>query len=350
MQAKFDTDIARWQAVTTRDKTADGAFFYAVKSTGVFCRPGCPSRLPKIDNAEFYDSAALAEGAGYRACKRCRPKENTPSTEAVQKMRAYIEQHLDERITLETLAVQVALSPFHLQRLFKQATGLTPRKYQEAERVKRFKNSLKEGNSVTHATYDAGFASSSRLYEAAKHHLGMRPKAYREKGLGVKIAFGFIESRLGTILIAATGQGLCSVALGDDAAQLEADLRTEFSCAEIEKNDDGLRLYTERIAAYLSGSGSSLDLTLDIQASAFRRRVWDLLRAIPYGETRSYSDIAQQLGNPNAVRAVASACANNPVALVIPCHRVVQKSGALAGYRWGLERKAALLAGEREEQ
>ncbi len=350
MQAKFETDGARWQAVTTRDKNADGAFFYAVKSTGVFCRPGCPSRLPKFGNVEFFASAALAATAGYRACKRCHPNENLPSAQAVQEILSYIELHLDQRITLETLAAQVALSPFHLQRLFKQATGLTPRQYQETLRVKRFKKSLKEGNSVTHATYEAGFASSSRLYEASKHHLGMRPKAYREKGMGVKIIFGFMESKLGPILIAATGQGLCSVALGDDAAQLEADLRVEFSCAELERNDAALCAYSECIAAYLAGSGRAFDLPLDLQATAFRRRVWDLLRAIPYGETRSYSDIAQQLGNPNAVRAVASACANNPIALVIPCHRVLQKSGDLAGYRWGLERKAALLAGEQEEQ
>jgi AraC family transcriptional regulator of adaptative response/methylated-DNA-[protein]-cysteine methyltransferase len=271
-----------------------------------------------------------------------------PRAEIAQRVCEYIDAHLEQRTTLALLSREVGLSPFHLQRVFKQALGITPRQYQQAQRLQYFKQALRTGSSIATATYAAGFASSSRLYDSAAQ-LGMQPKAYRQQGAGILIRFAVFDTALGNILVAATPQGLCRVALGDSAAQLETALRAEFACAEIQRDDADLKRHTDCITQYLHGSAQRFDLPLDIRATAFQRRVWQLLQTIPYGETRSYSELAAQLGNPKAARAVATACANNPLAIVVPCHRVVQKSGALAGFRWGLERKAALLASEREE-
>lgn len=348
MSSKYLSDAARWKAVVERDGRADGVFFYAVGSTGIYCRPACPARLPRRDNVVFYDSAAAAAQAGYRACKRCRPEAMAPRAALMQQACAFIDARMDERFTLQQLGAALGLSPWHVQRLFKQSTGMTPRQYQEARRLARFKEALQDGATVAAATYEAGFGSSSRLYQSVKQ-LGMAPKAYRQRGAGMTIRYACMDSTLGSVLVAATEQGLCSVAIGESPQALEAALRAEFCRATLMRDDAGLQTHIEHIRAYLEGRQRQFDLPIDVPASAFRRRVWQLLQAIPYGQTRSYSELAAALGNPKAVRAVASACAANPLALVIPCHRALQKSGALAGFRWGLKYKQALLAAERED-
>ena len=250
-------------------------------------------------------------------------------------------------MTLKTLGRHVGLSPFHLQRLFKKVVGVSAREYHETRRLACFKSGVRDGHTVTAATFDAGYGSSSRLYEKSARHLGMTPARYRSRGAGLDIAFTTFRSPLGAVLMAATARGICSVSLGADAAQLEAGLRAEFSAAAVRRDDAGLRGYTRRVARYLGGGKPDLDLPLDIRATVFQRRVWKVLQSIPYGETRSYSEIARGAGKPSAARAVARAIATNPVALLIPCHRAIRKSGDLAGYRWGVARKAALLKQER---
>lgn len=260
----------------------------------------------------------------------------------------YLAAHCEERVTLAALGQRLNLSPFHLQRLFKEVVGVSPREYQEARRIARFKHHVGNGRSITQAMLDAGFGSTSRLYEKSAQ-LGMSPARYRNKGAGVDIAFTTFRSALGAVLIAATARGVCAVSLGARAGELVAALRAEFSAAAVRRDDDGLRNYARTIARYLAGDKTNLALPLDIRATAFQRKVWKLLQSIPYGETRTYSEIAHRAGKPRAVRAVARAIATNPVALVIPCHRAIRKSGELAGYRWGIERKAKLLAREKRK-
>ena len=334
-----------WRRVLARDAAADGEFVYAVHTTGIYCRPSCPSRRPRFDSVEFYPAPAAAERAGFRPCRRCAPHQPDRQRTAMLAACRYIDEHCDERLTLRTLGQRVGSSPFHLQRVFKSIVGVSPREYQEARRIARFKSGVSNGGTVSTATYDAGFGSSSRLYEKSAQ-LGMTPARYRNKGAGIEIAFTTFRSPLGAVLVAASGRGVCSVSLGANANALEAVLRTEFSAATLIRDDKRLLRYAHRIARYLAGRNPDLDLPLDIRATAFQRKVWNLLRAIPYGTTRSYSDIARRAGKPSAVRAVARAIATNPVALVIPCHRAIRKNGELAGYRWGVARKAALLARE----
>lgn len=334
-----------WHRVLARDAAADGKFVYAVRTTGIYCRPSCPSRRPKPDSVEFYPAPAAAERAGFRPCKRCAPHQPDRQRAAMLAACRYIDTHCDERLTLKTLGQRVGASPFHLQRVFKSIVGVSPREYQEARRIARFKSGVSNGGTVSTATYDAGFGSSSRLYEKSAQ-LGMTPARYRNKGTGLEIAFTTFGSPLGAVLVAATERGICSVSLGANAAQLEGALRAEFSAAAVRRDDDGLRGYARRIARYLAGGKSDFDLPLDIRATAFQRRVWKILQSIPYGTTRSYSEIARRSGKPSAVRAVARAIATNPVALLIPCHRAIRKNGDLAGYRWGVARKAALLKQE----
>ena len=260
----------------------------------------------------------------------------------------YLAAHCEERVTLAALGQRVNLSPFHLQRLFKEVVGVSPREYQEAQRIARFKHHVGNGRTITQAMLDSGFGSTSRLYEKSAQ-LGMTPARYRNKGAGVEIAFTTFRSALGAVLVAATARGVCAVSLGARAGDLVAALRAEFSAAEVKRDDHGLRGYALAIARYLAGDKTDLALPLDIRATAFQRKVWKLLQTIPYGETRTYSDIARRAGKPSAVRAVARAIATNPVALLIPCHRAIRKSGELAGYRWGIERKAALLAQENKK-
>ena len=334
-----------WRSVLARDAHADGKFFYAVRTTGIYCRPTCPSRRPRLESVEFYPAARDAERAGYRPCKRCEPHQLDRRRAAVLALCRYIDAHYDERLTLNMLGRQTQLSPAHAQRLFKKIVGISPREYQETRRLARFKTEVGNGRAITHATFDSGFGSSSRLYEKSAQ-LGMTPARYRSKGVGLAITYTTFGSPLGPVLLAVTARGVCKVSLGANAGQLEAELRAEFSAAVIERGDKRLRPYTRRISRYLSGGNADLDLPLDIRATAFQRKVWNIVKAIPYGATRSYSEIAQRAGRPRAVRAVARAIATNPVALLIPCHRAVRKNGALAGYRWGIARKAALLAQE----
>ncbi|RKF38642.1 bifunctional DNA-binding transcriptional regulator/O6-methylguanine-DNA methyltransferase Ada [Paraburkholderia fungorum] len=344
--SRWDTDAERWDAVTRRAPQADGAFFYAVKTTGVFCRPSCASRQPRRENVAFFTDANAARAAGYRDCKRCQPGGLPRELEIVNRACAALDADPQQRLTLAQLSDAVHVSPFHLQRLFKRVVGVSPRQYQAAQRGAALRDALQSGSDVTRATLDAGFGSPSRMYDSASAELGMAPSAFRRKGAGLTVRYASAPTSLGFVLVAATDKGICKIGFGDDAATLAGDLRGEFANAELVEDATRLAPFIAQIDAYLRGTRQDFELPLDIAATAFRQRVWDALRRIPYGETRSYSEIAEAVGSPRAVRAVASACATNPVALAIPCHRVVQKGGALAGYRWGLPRKAALLDNE----
>ncbi len=342
-----------WQAVVEKDSSANGTFYVAVRSTGVYCKPSCPSRRPKRENVSFYASPEAAEQAGYRACKRCRPRETAqtdPQVEIAQRICRYIEQHLEGAISLADLSEQFNISPFHLQRIFKRVMGISPRQYAEAHRLDLFKAQLKERESVTEALYEVGYSSSSRLYERAPVQLGMTPTTYQRGGAGMHISYTIVDSPLGRLLVAATEKGVCSVCIGDEDTLLEKAFQKEYPMADIKRNVDGTPLHNwvETLVRHLNGQQPHLDLPLDVRATAFQRRVWQALQAIPYGETRSYSQIAQTIGQPTAARAVANACATNPVAIAVPCHRVVRENGNMGGYRWGETRKQQLLEQEAE--
>lgn len=335
----------QWQQVLSRDPRQDGRFVFAVRTTGVYCRPSCPSRRPRRDSVEFFASPQAAERAGYRACLRCKPTQISEQAQHVLRARQLLDNS-DSVLTLNELSQRVGVSAFHLQRLFKRATGLSPREYQAARRTQQLKSRLRGGADVTRSLYEAGYGSPSRLYEVADQQLGMTPATYGKGGAGERIAFTVADSALGKMLVAATQRGICAVSFGDDATLLECDLREEFHAAEVHR-DDKLHHLADSIFSTLSEHKPSLDLPLDIRATAFQQKVWSALRQIPLGETRSYSDIARAIGDASATRAVARACASNPVAVVIPCHRVVGKGGELAGYRWGVNRKEELLRRER---
>jgi AraC family transcriptional regulator, regulatory protein of adaptative response / methylated-DNA-[protein]-cysteine methyltransferase len=337
----------QWQQVMARDVRQDGRFVFAVRTTGIYCRPSCPSRRPRRDSVEFFLDPRQAERAGYRACFRCKPTEISAQARAVTRARQLLDE-AETVLTLAQLSKRVGVSPFHLQRLFKRATGLSPREYQSARRMQQVKRGLRKGDDVTTALYDAGFGSPSRLYEKAGQQLGMTPGTYRRGGAGMTIQYAIVASPLGKLLVAATERGLCSVRFGESAAELERELREEFSSAQLRREDAALRPYLQPLLAGLRGENATMDLPLDVRATAFQKRVWDALREIPVGETRSYTQVARAIGDPKAVRAVATACASNPVALAVPCHRVVRSDGELAGYRWGIERKKKLL--EREQR
>jgi AraC family transcriptional regulator of adaptative response/methylated-DNA-[protein]-cysteine methyltransferase len=338
-----------WQAVLERDGGSDGAFVYGVRSTGIYCRPSCPSRRPGRAQVQFFEVPEAAEAAGFRPCLRCRPRTlGLPEhlVEPVRQASRYIEANLDRSLTLSEVSAEVGLSPYHLQRTFRRVMGITPRQYAEARRLDSLKTQLREGQSVTTALYDVGFSSSSRLYERAPEQLGMTPSAYRKGGAGMDIGYTTVDSPLGRLLVGATERGVCAVSLGDSDAYLEDALRREYPAAELHHDHAGLDPWVGAILRYLEGTRPDLDLPLDVQATAFQWRVWEALRAIPYGRTRSYGEVARAIGEPNAARAVAMACASNPVALVVPCHRVIGQSGTLSGYRWGAERKRLLLEKE----
>jgi AraC family transcriptional regulator of adaptative response/methylated-DNA-[protein]-cysteine methyltransferase len=341
--ATFANDDDRWTAVLKRDMSADGAFFYGVRTTGVFCRPSCASRLPRRENVDFFTSTDEARAAGYRECKRCQPGGLPRELEIVNRACAALDADPQQRLTLAQLGDAVHVSPFHLQRLFKRVVGVSPRQYQAAQRGAALRDALQRGADVTRATVDAGFGSPSRMYDTAAAELGMAPSAYRRKGAGLRVHYASAQTSLGLVLVATTDKGICKIAFGDDEALLVDDLRNEFASAELIDDPKRLAPFVEQVEGYLRGTRQRFDLPLDIAATAFQQRVWEALRRIPYGETRSYSQIAEAVGSPRAVRAVATACASNPVALAIPCHRVVHKDGALAGYRWGIARKAVLL-------
>lgn len=334
-----------WEAIVGRDARQDGRFVYGVRTTGVACRPSCPSRRPLRVNVELFETLDEALRAGYRACARCRaePARENP---ALRRAIAHLDRHLDERVTLAALAREVGLSPHHLQRTFTRALGVSPRRYQERRRLEGFKRRLRQGEAVGAATYGAGFGSSRALYETARSGLGMTPARYRSGGQGESIRFAIVRSELGLVLVAATGRGICAVELGDDEAALARGLAREFPNAALERDERSLRSWAGQVVKALRGDGLAR-LPLDLRGTAFQLRVWRALRDIPRGETRSYQAIAAGMGRPGASRAVAQACAANRVALLVPCHRVVRADGSPGGYRWGPARKRRVLAAER---
>jgi len=343
----METEIF-WKAVQTNDARFDGAFVYGVGSTGIYCKPSCASRLPKREHVSFFDSFAAAENEGFRACRRCRPQGETvsPQTKIVLRAAEIIER--EAQITLADLSAELNLSAAHVQKIFKEIVGVSPKKYAEMRRLEKFKTEIGEGRDVTGALYEAGFGSASRLYENVAEKLGMTPRVYAEKGKNMTIEYTVAHCELGKMLVARTAKGVCAVAFGDDARVLSDNLRAEYKNAEITENNEHLKEYVETLLANLAGGRKTLDLPLDVRATAFQMRVWNELRKIPYGATVTYTEVAESLGNKRAVRAVAAACAANRVALAVPCHRVVGKDGALTGYRWGIGRKKAILERESE--
>ena len=342
-------DEQRWEAVRRRDPAAVGAFYYSVRTTGVYCRPTCAARLPRRENVAFHLTCADAERAGFRPCKRCRPNEPTLAerhTLAVQKACRLIERS-ETLPSLATLAAAAGLSAFHFHRIFKEVTGVTPKAYGDACRARRMRQELDQCDTVTEALYGAGFNSNGRFYASAPDVLGMTATRFRAGGEGTIIRFAVGECSLGPILVAATEKGVCAIALGDDPDALVRSLQDRFSNAKLIGGDREFEQQVAKIVGLVEQPARGLDLPLDIRGTAFQRRVWDAIRAIPAGSTASYSELAKRLGKPNSVRAVAQACASNTIAVAIPCHRVVRMDGSLAGYRWGVERKRALLAREK---
>ncbi len=353
---KEDTMIEaqRWDAVCARDSHQDGMFVFAVKTTGVYCRPGCAARRPKRQNVSFYDVPAAAERDGFRPCKRCRPERLDlvdPMMAAVEDAARRIDRSLEQHAAvpeLGALADHAGFNAQHFQKAFKRALGLSPRDYADARRTARLKAGLRAGNGVADAVYGAGFGSPSRVYERANRTLGMSPGAYAKGATGIAMNYAFAESRLGLIMAAATRKGVSAVYLGDEPSRLARDLEIEYPGAVLSQDRAGLEDALKQLVAYLDQKGPNPTLPLDVRATAFQWRVWQALMQIPYGETRSYAQVAEMLGKPSASRAVGRACGLNPVGLAIPCHRAIGADGGLRGYRWGLERKQALLDMERD--
>lgn len=352
-QTKFDKSISTraaaryWQATLARDSRADGSFVLAVRSTQIYCRPSCPARRPLRRNVTFFRTREEAEKQGYRPCLRCRPNEIAGPIALVQRAASQLAESSEEGVRLGVLARNLGTTQATLRRAFLQVTGLKPRELAEALRVKRFKAMLRSGKSITDALYETGYGSSSRVYERSNAQLGMTPATYRKGGQGMKIGYTIAKSPLGKVLVAATERGVSAVYLGDVESAMIAELREEYPRAEITRATDSFRRWVSEIVQRIEGKQPRMELPLDLQATAFQRRVWQELQRIPRGRTRTYSQVARSLGRPKAVRAVARACATNPVSVVVPCHRVIREDGALAGYRWGLSRKEQLLAQER---
>ncbi len=344
------TPERRWRIVLARDRRYDGAFVYAVQSTGIYCRPSCPSRRPGREHVTFFPVPEAAEAAGFRPCRRCQPSAASPPDPGVPLVRTVcrlIDAHPDRPASLALLSARAGVTSHRLLRTFKRVLGISPRQYRDARRLDRFKTELRSRGRVSPALYEAGYGSSSRVYEQAHARLGMTPATYSRGAPGTRIAFTVVPCALGRLLVATTARGICRVSLGSRAEELEAGLRTEFPAAELRRERGALAASVGALLRYLDGRAEPLDLPLDVRATAFQHRVWETLRRIPYGGTRSYAEIAHAIGKPSAARAVARACATNPAALVIPCHRVVRADGGLGGYRWGIARKRALLEQER---
>lgn len=354
------SSTTQWRAVEQRDRRADGKFVYAVSSTGIYCRPSCPSKRPKREKVQFFAIPEAAEREGFRPCKRCLPKQaavGDPRLRAVSTVCRAIDSQISGNdsagdgtaLQLSQLAASVKMSVHQLERAFRATMSITPKQYADAVRMQRLKSKLREGGNVTTALYDAGFGSSSRLYERAPSQLGMTPRAYGRGGEGMEIHYTIVSAPLGRLLVGATDKGISALYLGKTDSELEKALREEYPRAEISQDVHAratLKGWVEKVLAHLKGQEPHLDLPTDVQGTAFRRRVWDELRRIPYGTTVTYTEIARRIGKPKAIRAVARACATNPVSVVVPCHRVVRQDGSLAGYRWGLERKRALIETE----
>lgn len=341
-----------WQAVLKRDRRFQHLFVYGVRSTGIYCRPTCPSRRPRQEQVRFFAGPEAAERAGFRACHRCRPDHTAisdPQASLVQRVCRYIDAHLEEPPNLEILGREAGLSAFHLQRTFKRVLGVSPLQYARVRRLLCLKSRLKGGEDVTTAMYAAGYGSSSRLYEHATEQLGMTPGTYRRGGAGARIHYTITNCVLGPVLIAATDRGLCAVRFGDAAPPLVADLNREFPFADVREDAPAMVQLARQVVEVIDGQPPHPDIPLDIRGTAFQSKVWEALRRIPRGETRTYAQVAAAVQQPKAVRAVARACAENPVAVIVPCHRVVRTDGSLGGYRWGIARKEELLRREKAE-
>ncbi len=349
--AKHHDDLKTfWQAVLDRDASMDGRFVFAVESTGIFCRPSCPARRPKLQSVSFFETIAEASRAGYRACLRCRPDRPVVNEDrlrlaeqACELLQKYADGSSDRSLSLSELAENLNVSPYQLHRAFKETYGMTPKQYSESQRLSHFKQSVRNSKTVTDALYEAGYGSSSRLYEKSSARLGMTPASYRKGGKGAKIRYSIKPSKLGLLLTAATDRGLCAVRFGESESKLADELKKEFPHAEIIRDESSLDDWSSLVNNFVQSKNVNKNLPLDIQASAFEWKVWNHLRNLNPGETRTYGEIAKAIGQPTASRAVARACASNPVAVVIPCHRVVPASGGTGGYRWGVDRKKKLL-------
>lgn len=344
----FADEERRWRAVVERDPAAEGAFCYAVTTTGVVCRPGCPSRLPKREHVRFFDTYQEAADAGFRPCRRCRPDATPPGQEVKEAIvRACRRiQEAEQPPRLQELAEEAGMSPWHFHRLFKQVVGLTPKQYAAAQQAERFRAGLRASRSVTDAIYEAGYGSSSRAYEAARDRLGMPPSIYRKGGAGLTIRYGVGQCSLGWVVVGATERGICFIGFGDSPEDLPALVQERFPKARLEPAGPDFAALLQKVLALAEAPGQAADLPLDIRGTAFQEQVWRALRQIPPGTTATYAQVAEQVGRPRAARAVARACATNPLAVAVPCHRVVRSDGGLGGYRWGVERKRALLQRE----
>ncbi len=341
----------RWAAVVDRDATADGSFYYSVKTTGIYCRPSCAARPARPENVQFHATRADAERAGFRACKRCKPNEDSLAAQYAVKITAlcrFIEA-AEQPPSLDTLAARAGMSAYHLHRMFKLVTGVTPRAYASAHRAKRVQQGLRESETVTGAIYGAGYNSNGRFYEEANGLLGMTPTAYRAGGANTSIRFAVGQCSLGSILVAQSDRGVCAILMGDDPDRLARDLQDRFPRAHLIGGDENFERLVAKVVGWVEAPRLGVDLPLDLRGTVFQQRVWQALREIPAGKTVSYTELAKRIGSPKAVRAVAGACAANPLAVAIPCHRVVRSDGTLSGYRWGVERKRVLLAREADK-
>jgi AraC family transcriptional regulator, regulatory protein of adaptative response / methylated-DNA-[protein]-cysteine methyltransferase len=347
-RAAITVNDPRWTVVVARNPRADGTFYYSVETTGVYCRPSCAARLPRPEHVRFHRTCEEAEEAGFRPCKRCKPNQASLREQYATKVleACRLVEESENVLRLHELAERVALSASHFHRVFKQVTGLTPREYAAAHREKRVRTELNRSGTVTDAIYEAGYNSSSRFYEKSNEVLGMSPTTYRTGGANMDIRFAVGECSLGSILVAQTDRGVCAIFLGDDPDALIRDLQDRFPRANLIASDSEFEQLVATVVGFVDAPEIGLDLPLDVRGTAFQQRVWQALREIPVGETASYTDIATRIGAAGSVRAVGRACAANPLAVAIPCHRVVRRDGGLSGYRWGVERKAALLEKE----
>lgn len=345
----FTTEDARWKAVIENDSTADGVFLYGVVSTGVYCNPSCASKKPNQQNIVYFMTCEEAESAGYRACKRCKPNDTSKVSETKQKIirACRIIEKCEHQLKLHELAARVNLSPYYFHRIFKKIVGVTPKQYASRYQALRYQNNLKTSPSITDAIYSAGFCSSGSAYDKKKDQLAMKPTTYRQGAAGMTIVYGITECFLGWVIVAATHRGICAIELGDDPVKLKNIVQRRFPNAQFNKADVGFNVLIEKVVDFIKSPANTFDVPLDIQGTSFQQQVWQVLREIKPGETISYTDVAELIGKPGAFRAVASACAANRLAVVIPCHRVLTKEGSITGYRWGKDRKKRLLDSEK---